>query len=171
MKAGAAPGSASVEMIRTLIGFPTVSRDSNLELIHYLRDYLKPYVTDVRLTHDDDRRKANLFATLGSGQGGVVLSGHTDVVPVEGQPWDHDPFTLVERQGRLFGRGTADDKGQIFIHFKALEAYKENGVPLPINIKMLVEGEEEVGSPSLKEFCRMMILKEGNSTTQGLLSL
>ena len=99
--------ASSVDMMRTLIGFPTVSRDSNLELIHFVRDYLKPYDADIRLTFDDTRAKANLFATLGpnrnSGEGGIVLSGHTDVVPVAAQAWDADPFKLVERDGRLFG--------------------------------------------------------------------
>ena len=99
----------SIEMIRTLIGLPTVSRDSNLELIHYARDYLKNLGAEFRLTYDDDRRKANLFATLGPiGEPGIVLSGHTDVVPVEGQDWDTDPFQLTEKDGRLYGRGTAD---------------------------------------------------------------
>jgi acetylornithine deacetylase len=71
--------TASVEMIRKLVGFPTVSRESNLDLIDFVREYLKPYDADVRLTFDDDRRKANLFATLGPRQaGGIVLSGHSD---------------------------------------------------------------------------------------------
>ena len=92
----------SVEMIRKLVGFPTVSRESNLDLIDFVREYLKPYDADVRLTFDDAKRKANLFATIGPRRdGGVVLSGHTDVVPVQGQAWDTDPFTLLERDGKL----------------------------------------------------------------------
>ena len=72
----------SIDMIRSLVGFPTVSRDSNLELIDFARETLRPHGADVRLTFDDDRRKANLFATLGPRiEGGLVLSGHTDVVP------------------------------------------------------------------------------------------
>lgn len=143
MTASAAPGSASVEMIRTLIGFPTVSRDSNLELIHYLCDYLTPYGADVRLTHDDDRRKANLFATFGSGRGGVVLSGHTDVVPVEGQPWDHDPFKLVERDGRLVGRGTADMKSFIACALALVPEIAERGLRQPLHLAFTYD--EEVG--------------------------
>ena len=86
MKTRTATAGSSVKMLRKLIGFPTVSRDSNLELIHYVRDVLKPYNADIRLTHDDEKRKANLFATLGPrGEGGIALSGHTDVVPTEGQ--------------------------------------------------------------------------------------
>jgi len=143
MKAVAAPGSASVEMIRTLVGFPTVSRDSNLELIHYLRDYLKPYVADVRLTYDDGRRKANLFATLGRGRGGIVLSGHTDVVPVEGQPWDRDPFALVEKQGRLYGRGTADMKSFIACALALVPEIVERGLRTPLHLAFSYD--EEVG--------------------------
>src|SRR5690349_3212659 len=106
--------SPSVEMLRKLIAFPTVSRDSNLALIEFIRDTLKPYDADVRFTHDDEKRKANLFATLGPRKGaGIVLSGHTDVVPVEGQAWDTDPFVMVEKDGKLYGRGTCDMKGFI----------------------------------------------------------
>jgi acetylornithine deacetylase len=101
-----------VEMLTRLVGFDTTSRDSNLALIGFVADYLKALGVQARLTHDDAKRKANLFATLGpSGDGGIVLSGHTDVVPVDGQPWDTDPFTLTEKGGRLYGRGTCDMKG------------------------------------------------------------
>src|SRR5919199_1593604 len=88
-----------VDMIGKLIGFPTVSRESNLELIDFIRELLRASDADMRLTFDDDRRKANLFATLGPrGPAGLVLSGHTDVVPVEGQAWDTDPFKLVRKE-------------------------------------------------------------------------
>src|SRR5688572_5291156 len=90
--------SRPIDLIGRLIAFPTVSRDSNLELIDFVREVLRAHGADVRLTFDDDRRKANLFATLGpAGPGGLVLSGHTDVVPVEGQDWDTDPFNVVEK--------------------------------------------------------------------------
>src|SRR5829696_8542850 len=103
-------------MIGKLVGFPTVSRDSNLELIDFVREELRALNAEVRLTFDDDRRKANLFATLGPpGPGGLVLSGHTDVVPVEGQAWDTDPFALVEKRGRLYARGTSDMKSFIAV--------------------------------------------------------
>ena len=96
MKPGTASATSSAEILGRLIAFPTVSRESNLELIHYIRDTLKPLGADMRLTHDDAGRKANLFATLGPrGEPGMVLSGHTDVVPVEGQAWDTDPFAMA----------------------------------------------------------------------------
>ena len=107
--------AASIETLRKLIEFPTVSRDSNLELIHFARDRLTELGADCRLTYDDDRRKANLFATLGPPRAGIVLSGHTDVVPVDGQDWSTNPFELVEKEGRLYGRGTADMKGFVAV--------------------------------------------------------
>src|SRR5690606_13203580 len=105
------PASSSVEMLRRLVAFPTVSRESNLELIEFVRGTLAPLGAEIRLTHDEGKRKANLFATLGPrDRPGIVLSGHTDVVPTEGQKWDTDPFSLTERDGRLYGRGAADMK-------------------------------------------------------------
>lgn len=143
MKAVAAPGSASVEMIRALVGFPTVSRDSNLDLIHYLRDFLRPYDANLRLTYDDERRKANLFATLGRGERGIVLSGHTDVVPVEGQPWDSDPFALRAEDGRLYGRGTADMKSFIACVLALVPEIMERGLEKPLHLAFSYD--EEVG--------------------------
>ena len=100
MQSSANSASASIAILRKLIAFPTVSRDSNLELIQFVRDYLSDIGAVLRLTYDDERRKANLFATLGPlHEPGIVLSGHTDVVPVDGQAWDTDPFTLVEKDG------------------------------------------------------------------------
>src|SRR5690606_21285616 len=111
MNPPAMPGAETLRLIRELIAFPTVSRDSNLQLIDYLRELLRPLDAELRLTFDRDRRKANLFATLGPrGEPGIVLSGHTDVVPVDGQQWSSDPFVLAERDGRLYGRGTSDMK-------------------------------------------------------------
>jgi len=103
--------SASADLLRELVRFPTVSRDSNLELVEFLRARLLALDADVRLSFDDERRKANLFATFGPRDvPGLVLSGHTDVVPVDGQDWDSNPFELLEKDGRLYGRGTADMK-------------------------------------------------------------
>src|SRR4051812_42388501 len=118
-------GSAPVvDMIGKLIGFPTVSRESNLELIDFVRELLRAYDADMRLTFDDDRRKANLFASIGPrGPGGLVLSGHTDVVPVDAQRWDTDPFALVERDGRLYGRGASDMKSFIAVALALLPEY------------------------------------------------
>jgi acetylornithine deacetylase len=134
----------SVEMLRRLVAFPTVSHDSNLELIGYVRDYLKPYDPDVRLTHDDGKRKANLFATLGPrGEAGIALSGHTDVVPVEGQAWDTDPFNMVEKDGRLYGRGTSDMKGFIACTLTLVPEFMERGLRTPLHLALSYD--EEVG--------------------------
>jgi len=136
--------SPSVEMLRKLIAFPTVSRDSNLALIHFVRDLLKPYDADIRLTHDDDKRKANLFATLGPrGEPGIVLSGHTDVVPVEGQAWDTDPFVMVEKGGKLYGRGTCDMKGFVACALGLVPEIMERGLKTPLHLAFSYD--EEVG--------------------------
>jgi len=96
------PSAASRAMIERLIRFNTVSRDSNLGLIEWVRDYLIGLGATTRLTHDASGKKANLFATLGdSKQPGLILSGHTDVVPVDGQDWNTDPFVATETEGKL----------------------------------------------------------------------
>ena len=136
--------TTSMEMIRKLVGFPTVSRESNLDLIDFVREYLKPYDAAVRLTFDDDKRKANLFATLGPRRdGGVVLSGHTDVVPVQGQAWDTDPFTLIERDGKLYGRGTSDMKSFIAVALALLPEFTQRGLKSPLHLAFSYD--EEVG--------------------------
>ncbi|RJF95512.1 acetylornithine deacetylase [Noviherbaspirillum saxi] len=110
----AMPSAETLNMIERLIAYPTVSRDSNLGLIEWTRDYLGAMGVKSRLTYDATGKKANLFATLGEGKRpGIVLSGHTDVVPVDGQAWDTDPFTATIKEGRLYGRGSADMKGYI----------------------------------------------------------
>ena len=100
-----------VEMIERLVAFDTTSRLSNLALIDFIADYLGGHGIESTRLFDDGGDKANLFATIGEpGDGGIVLSGHTDVVPVDDQDWTSDPFTVVRRGDRLFGRGTADMK-------------------------------------------------------------
>jgi len=144
MPPGSARRTSSVEMLRRLIAFPTVSRDSNLELIRFVRGFLDPYGAEIRLTHDAAKRKANLFATLGPrGEGGILLSGHTDVVPVEGQAWDTDPFELVEKDGRLYGRGTCDMKGFIACVLALVPDFMERGLRTPLHLAFSYD--EEVG--------------------------
>ena len=95
----------SVDMLSRLVAFPTVSRDSNLPLIDWVEEYLERFGARCRRTSNNDKTKANLFAAIGPDTaGGVVLSGHTDVVPIDGQVWNTDPFTLTERDGLLYGR-------------------------------------------------------------------
>ncbi len=143
-----APSPAARAMIERLIGFHTVSRDSNLGLIEWVRDYLEGLGATTRLTHDASGKKANLFATLGdSGRPGLILSGHTDVVPVDGQNWDTDPFTVVERDGKLFARGSADMKGFIGIALaqapKFVAALNAGRLDAPLHYALSYD--EEVG--------------------------
>src|ERR1700722_17544112 len=105
---------SSETLLAKLISFDTVSRRSNLELIHFVRDYLAQHCVDSRLIEDGSRTKASLFASIGaSSDPGFLLAGHTDVVPVDGQQWTTDPFQLDHRDGRLYGRGSANMKGFI----------------------------------------------------------
>src|ERR1700733_7442846 len=142
------PSAPSRAMIERLIGFKTVSRDSNLGLIEWVRDYLHGFGATTRLTHDATGKKANLFATLGdSKKPGLILSGHTDVVPVDGQNWDTDPFVAVERDGKLFARGSADMKGFIGIILaqapKFVAALNANRLDAPLHYSLSYD--EEVG--------------------------
>ncbi len=137
------PSEVTRDILRSLVGFPTVSRDSNLQLIEWTRDYLAGFGIDSVLNRGPDPGKANLFATLGPGPGGIVLSGHSDVVPVDGQAWCTDPFTLVEKDGKLFGRGTADMKGFIAVVLAKLPALIRAPRSEPIHLALSFD--EEVG--------------------------
>lgn len=134
-----------IEMIQRLVGFDTVSARSNLALIEFVRDYLSGYGIESRLTFDEEGEKANLFATIGGPAegGGVVLSGHTDVVPVEGQPWESDPFRVVARDGRLYGRGTADMKSFLAIALALVPEVRKRELKVPIHLALSYD--EEVG--------------------------
>lgn len=108
------PSAELMAMIERLVAFPTVSRDSNLGLIEWVRDYLAGMGVTSRLTYDSTGKKANLFATVGEGsRAGLVLSGHTDVVPVDGQAWDTDPFKATVVGDKLYGRGTAIELAEV----------------------------------------------------------
>ncbi|QXH54741.1 acetylornithine deacetylase [Pseudomonas maumuensis] len=131
-------------LLERLVGFATVSRDSNLELIAFIRDYLAGFGVHSELFHNDEGTKANLFATIGPvDRGGVVLSGHTDVVPVDGQAWSVEPFRLSERDGRLYGRGTADMKGFIASVLAAVPAFLAQPLRMPVHLAFSYD--EEVG--------------------------
>src|SRR5476651_1180028 len=102
----------ALDLVKELIAFDTTSRDSNLALIDYAQNLLEKGGARCRRSYDATGKKANLFATLGpDGPGGYVLSGHTDVVPVDGQDWSSDPFKAEVRGDKLFGRGACDMKG------------------------------------------------------------
>jgi acetylornithine deacetylase len=142
------PALRSLELIRTLVGYDTTSRDSNLALIDWVRDYLEGHGFETSLTFDDDRRKANLFATLAATDGnathgGIVLSGHTDVVPVDNQPWDTDPFTVTLRDDRLYGRGVTDMKSFSAVGLSFVPEVARRGLRKPLHFALSYD--EEVG--------------------------
>jgi acetylornithine deacetylase len=130
------------EMLEALVGFPTVSRDSNLALVRFVADYLASHGVAVRLVESDCGLKANLYATVGPMvHGGVVLSGHTDVVPIDDQDWSTDPFRIHERDGRLFGRGTCDMKSFIAIGLALVPEMRQLRHP----IHFALSYDEEIG--------------------------
>lgn len=134
----------SRELLARLIAFPTVSRDSNLALIGFVRDYLAGFGIDCRLDYNAERSKANLYATIGPhDRAGVVLSGHTDVVPVDGQDWSRPPFEMTAERGRLYGRGTADMKGFIACALAAIPCFLAKPLRLPVHLAFSYD--EEVG--------------------------
>ena len=136
--------SRSRALLQTLVGFDTTSRESNLRLIAFVRDYLASHGVASELIYNDARTKANLFASIGPVElPGIVLSGHTDVVPVDGQPWSVPPFELTERDGKLFGRGTADMKGYIACVLALVPALVAATLRRPVHIALSYD--EEVG--------------------------
>jgi len=153
-----APSAASRSMIERLIAFNTVSRDSNLGLIEFARDYLHGHGASTRLTYDPSGKKANLFATFGDSKrkGGLVLSGHTDVVPIDGQDWDTDPFLATERDGKLYARGSADMKGFIGIILaqapKFVAALNADRLDAPLHYALSYD--EEVGCIGVRGLIR-----------------
>lgn len=138
---------SSLDWIRRLIGFDTTSRKSNLDLIEDVRAHLEDLGLAVTLTHDDSGAKANLFATLpdraGNLEGGIVLSGHTDVVPVDGQEWSSDPFVAEIRGTRLYGRGACDMKGFLGTAIALAPTFATMRLRRPIHFALSYD--EEVG--------------------------
>ena len=145
----------TLDILEKLVAFPTVSRDSNLELIAFAQDFLVACGAECALVHDETGNKANLYATLGpTDRPGVMLSGHTDVVPVEGQNWSTDPFVAERRDGRIFGRGTTDMKGFLA---SALQAAEEaSGRSLKVPLHLAFSYDEEVGCLGVRRLIDML---------------
>jgi acetylornithine deacetylase len=140
----------ALELARTLVGFNTVSANSNLPLIHCIRDELARLGVKCRLSYNAERTKANLFATLGEGKpAGIILSGHTDTVPWDGQDWSVDPLGGVVREGRLYGRGSADMKGFIATAVAHAELFLNSSAPFAIHFAFSYE--EEIGCFGVRE--------------------
>ena len=142
-------------ILRELIKFPTISADPNRDLIDYCADLLKNAGADVTIIEDESGKKANLYATLGpAGSPGVLLSGHTDVVPVEGQHWSVPPFEMIEADGKLFGRGTTDMKGFVASALSmALEASKKE---LKTPLHLALSYDEEIGCVGVRSMIEML---------------
>jgi acetylornithine deacetylase len=133
-----------IEMTKRLVAFDTTSRNSNLALIDFVRDYLDGYGIKSELVLDVGGQKANLYATIGrQDQSGILLSGHTDVVPIDDQDWHSDPFKLVEQNDRLYGRGSADMKGFIATLLSLVPTLAQRKLREPIHLSFSYD--EEIG--------------------------
>ena len=134
----------TIEILDKLISFDTVSRNSNMALVDFASDFLKSCGSDLHLVKNDTGDKASIYATLGPlDRGGLLFSGHTDVVPVDGQDWTNDPFKMVQRDGRLFGRGTCDMKG--FVAAALAQAHRLKDQTLKTPVHFALSYDEEVG--------------------------
>ena len=151
----AVASSALMSILADLIGFDTTSRNSNLELIRYVENYLSQHGVQSTLVHDDSGHKANLYATIGPAElGGVMLSGHTDVVPVDGQRWASDPFVLERIDDKVFGRGSADMKGFIACVLEWVPEMVAASLTTPIHIALSYD--EEVGCIGVRRLLDLM---------------
>lgn len=150
---GATPTVLSI--LEDLVGFDTTSCNSNLELIRYVEDYLSQYGIKSTLVNDESGKKANLYTTIGpADRSGVMLSGHTDVVPVEGQHWNSDPFVLKQLDDRVFGRGSADMKGFIACVLNWVPQMVTAKLETPIHIALSYD--EEVGCIGVRRLLDLM---------------
>ncbi len=146
----------SINHLAELIAFPTVSRDSNLDAIRYLVQQFEPHGIRCQAIYNQDRTKANLLAKVGPGGPGFLLSGHSDVVPIDGQEWTSDPFTLTQRGDRLFGRGTADMKGFVACATAALIQASKRSLKTPL--WLAVSHDEEIGCVGVRSLLETMRL-------------
>ncbi len=152
----------SLALIRKLVSFDTTSRESNLALIEWARAYFAEHGVASTLTFDDDGRKANLFATIpardgNATSGGIVLSGHTDVVPVDGQPWDTNPFEVALVDDRLVGRGVTDMKSFSAVGLAFLPEFVRRGLNKPIHFALSYD--EEVGCIGVRRLIADIVAK------------
>lgn len=142
-----------IQTLEKLVSFDTTSRNSNLELIHYIDNYLKELGAETEWFSSSDGKKANLLAVIGpKTKGGIVFSGHTDVVPVDGQEWHSDPFTLTQKDGKLFGRGTSDMKSFIAVALALAPEFIKLKLSKPLYFAFSYDEEVGcLGAPALAE--------------------
>jgi acetylornithine deacetylase len=149
----------TLDLLDRLIAFDTVSAKSNLPLLAYVREYLQSYGISSDLVFNETRDKANLYCTIGPKDvGGIMLSGHTDVVPVEGQAWATDPFRLVRDGDRLYGRGTADMKGFIAAVLARVPQLAETHLSIPVHLAL--SHDEEVGCVGVRSLVQILAHSE-----------
>jgi len=146
---------SSFEILEKLISFPTISRSPNIELIEWVSNLLTSFGVKTTILQNEDGSRANLFATTGEEEyGGIMLSGHTDVVPTEGQDWQTDPFKLTKLDGKLFGRGTADMKGFCASAIKILCDASNKKLKTPIHLALSFD--EEIGCIGVRSLINML---------------
>jgi len=160
------PHYSASELLARLVSFDTTSAKSNMALIRFVEDYLAQHGVRSELVPSADGEKASLFATIGpKGIPGIALSGHTDVVPVAGQRWDSDPFRLVERDGRLYGRGTTDMKGFVACVLAAVPDLVRRPLKIPLHI--VLSYDEEIGCVGV----RPMLAELGHRLIRPLMAI
>jgi acetylornithine deacetylase len=153
------PSPKTLELIDTLIGFDTTSRHSNLELIEFIRAYLGDLGVESELVYDASGAKANLYATLGpTDRPGYALSGHTDVVPVDGQPWSTEPFKVCAKDARLYGRGTSDMKSFIAICLALTPEFLAKEIDTPLHLAFSYD--EEIGCVGVRGLLERLASRE-----------
>lgn len=138
-----APEAKTIELLDKLIAFDTVSERSNRDLIEFVRDFLADHGVESQVFNNESGTKANLLATIGRGNGGLMLAGHSDVVPVDGQDWSSDPFTMTKRDEKLFGRGTCDMKGFLAVALSLVPEIVQREAKAPVHLAFTYD--EEIG--------------------------
>jgi len=152
------PLENAIKILEELVGFESLSGRPTNGIVGFIQDYLSGHGVDVTLSYDDAGERANVFATIGPRvDGGVVLSGHTDVVPVEGQPWSTDPFALTRKGDRLYGRGSVDMKGFLACVLASVSRFKDIRLKRPIHIAFSYD--EETGGYGMPVLLESMATK------------
>ncbi len=154
---------ASLQLIKDLVSFDTTSRNSNLKLIEFIKGYLEAYGLRSELVFDATGKKANLFATIGApDRGGVALSGHTDVVPVDGQDWNTDPYEINELDSRLYGRGTSDMKSFIAVCLAKVPEIIDMNLNTPVHLAFSYD--EEIGCVGVRTLLTKLASRDNKPT-------
>ena len=150
------PEGTTREILADLIGFPTVSRDSNRQLINYCAGLLGNAGVESHIIENDEGTQANLFATIGpADRPGVMLSGHTDVVPVDSQAWTRPAIEATQEAGRIYGRGTADLKG--FVAAALVSAQQAAAMELKTPLNLALSYDEEIGCVRVRSLIDMLV--------------